>query len=223
MENFNLNVAFTNDQLATFYATGTNVVVAKPAGVGSANVAWLVFKPLQSNKLEWKEEYGIYASTSEVKNGARLSQLSATKIGVPSNKLFTLEPSGAMIGPNTGGAPGSYSLLNQYDRPYLTVGLFQNATVNGTDIIGNALSAVPVLKESTIEMTPFTTVYIWLQSNVISNTVVSSVSSNRTELVFGGTKTSVNLSYDSHLGKFIETPLGTEKFDGTISHLEASL
>ena len=47
MSTFNLNVAFTNEQLQTLYITGTNVIVAKPTSDGTPNVAWQVFRPLQ--------------------------------------------------------------------------------------------------------------------------------------------------------------------------------
>ncbi|NRA12319.1 MAG: hypothetical protein HRT57_10230 [Crocinitomicaceae bacterium] len=40
MANYELNIAFTNEQLQTIYATGTNVIVAKPSGGGTPNVAW---------------------------------------------------------------------------------------------------------------------------------------------------------------------------------------
>jgi len=203
---FELRTAFTNAQLDVIYAAGSNVVVAKPTGGGSPNVAWQVYRPLQANTLTWTEDYGIYASTSEVTNGAKLTQLSSTGIPAVQNKLYTLQPSGSVTGPDTGGAADSYAMLNDYSaKPYLTIGLYQDATVNGTDIIGNALSAVPVILKSTAVMTPFTTVYLWLQSQVISNTVVTTVTSPMTKLVFGGGVSTISVAYDSESGTFIPT------------------
>ena len=89
---FNLGVTFTNDQLAILYATGTNVVVAKPSAGGSIpNVAWLVFKALPANKITWDEEYGIYASTQNITNGATLTQLSSVPLPAADNKSYTLQ------------------------------------------------------------------------------------------------------------------------------------
>ena len=85
----------------------------------------------------------------------------------------------------------------------MTVGLYQDARVNGTEIAGNALSAVPVLLASTSVMTPYTTVYVWLQSDVISNTVVTRVTSPMTELKFGGGVNEISLKYDRTTGHFI--------------------
>lgn len=223
MADYSLETAFTNEQLQTLYATGSNVVIAKPTGGSRPDVAWQVFKPMQGNKLTWTEEYGIYASTSEVANGAVLDKLSSVPVGAAMNKLYTLQPSAVITGPDTGGVPNAFSLLNKYsEKDYMTVGLYQDATVNGTEIAGNAISAVPVLLASVADMTPYTTVYIWLQSQVISNTVVTLVTSPMTELKFGGGINDISLSYDSASGKFINA--GTKKLgDNIINHIEASL
>lgn len=228
MPQFNLKTAFTNDQLQILYATGSNVIVAKPTGGSTPNVAWQVFRPLQGNTLSWTEEYGIYASTSNVVNGATLSQLSSTPVGSSMNKLYTLLDSGAMSGPASGGAPASYALLNQYSgKSYMTVGLYQNATVNGTDIAGNALSAVPVLLQSTAIMTPYTTVYIWIQSQVVSNTVVTTVTSPMTALKFGGGVTDISVAYDSASGTFIPVSSSSALLKGapsdTVTYIEPTL
>lgn len=223
MIEYTLSVQFTQAQLDILYATGSNVIVAKPTGGSSPNVAWQVFKPMRSNKLSWGEDYGIYASTSKVENGAKLEQLSSTPVGAAANKLYILEPTSNIKGPVSGGAPNAYSLTNKYDvHPYMTVGLYQDATVNGTDIIGNALSAAPVLLASTATMTPFTTVYIWLQSQVISNTVVTLVTSPMTMLKYGGDVTGLSVSYDSSSGKFLSND-SSRQLDVAIAHLEAVL
>lgn len=206
MPQFTLKTAFTNEQLQLIYMTGTNVIIAKPTGGDTPNVAWQVFRPMQANTVKWKEEYGIYASTASVVNGAVLSQLSSTPIGAATNKLYTLEPNAIISGPASGGFPNAYSLTNRFsEKPYMTVGLYQDANVNGTDIAGNALSAAPVLLQSTAVMTPYTTVYIWLQSQVRSNTVVTTVTSPMTELRFGGDITEISVAYDSASGKFLPT------------------
>lgn len=226
MSTFRLNAAFTDEQLGVLYATGTNVIVAKPTADGNPNVAWQVFKPMQANTLSWSEEYGIYASTSGINNGAVLSQLSSTKLGSAMNKLYTLEDSAQMSGPATGGKANSFALCNKYSpKPYMTVGLYQDANVNGTDIAGNAISAVPVLLASTAIMTPYTTVYIWLQSQVVSNTVVTSVTSPMTKLKFGGGTNEISVKYDSNSGTFIDSGISrlTAASLDTIAHIYPTL
>ena len=200
-----LNIAFSNDQLNTLYETGSNVIVAKPTSGSATNVAWQVFKPMQANTLSWDEEYGIYVSTVAVSQGAELLQLSSTPVNAAMGQLYTLQDSGAISDPvATGGTTGSFSLLNQYsNKDYMTVGLYQDATVNGTQIVGNALSAAPTLLQSTAVMTPYTTVYVWLQSEVQSNCVVTNVTSPMTAITFGGSTFSVSVHYDSASGMFV--------------------
>jgi hypothetical protein len=202
---YELAVAFTNEQLNTIYATGTNVIVAKPSGGGAPNVAWQAFRPMQANTLDWEELYGVYASTAQITNGAKLTQLSSTGIPAAMEKLYTLQPSGVIAGPASGGTSNAFSLLNQYasSMGYMTVGLYQDATINGTKIAGNAVSAAPVMLQSTATMTPYTTVYIWLASQVVSNSVVTTVTSPMTELRFGGGVDTISVSYDSSSGKFL--------------------
>jgi len=218
MANYQLDVAFTQAQLDTFLATGTNVIVAKPSGSGQPNVAWQVFTPFPANTLNWTEEYGIYASTSEIKAGATLSQLSNVPVGAAMNKLYTLEASANITGPASGGQPNAFSLRNTYpNKTYMTVGLYQDANVNGTDIAGNAISAASVLLQSTAVMEPFTTVYIWLQSQVKSNSVVTTVTSPMTELKFGGGVNDISVAYDSSSGTFLPATDGLDEF--VVSHL----
>ncbi|NHZ32917.1 hypothetical protein [Massilia rubra] len=208
---YELDLAFTNAQLQTIWITGTNVIVAKPSGGNSPNVAWQVFKPMTANSLNWEENYGVYASTAQVQNGAQLTQLSSTGIPAAMETLYTLAADGAISTPGSGGSANAFALLNQYQssQGYMTVGLYQNATVNGTQILGNAVSAAPVLYQSTATMTPYTTVYIWLASQVVSNSVVTQVTSPMTEVVFGGGNNTASLAYDSATGMFIASSTNT--------------
>lgn len=202
---YSLNISFTNDQLSTLFATGSNVIIAKPSSSSSSpNVAWLSFKPFQANNVTWEENYGIYVSTQAIEAGATLTQLSNVPDPAAQDKLYTLQASGVISGPADGGRAGSFALLNQYTNlPYMTVGLYQDATVNGTQILNHAISAVPVLLQSTALMTPFTTVYIWLQSDVEGNCVITDVTSPMTQLEFGGSVTDISVAYDSATGLFI--------------------
>lgn len=221
---FSLSTAFAKTDLDRFYASGTNIVLAKPAGGGSPNVAWIVYRPLISNTIQWEENYGIYASNAEIQNGAQLVQISATGFPAVADKQYTMAPSGNVIGgTSSSGTTGSYVMDNQYNnlpKGMLTFGLFQAANVDGVDILGNAVSAAPVIYQSNAVMTPFTTVYLWTQSQVKSNTVVTTVTSAQTKVTFGGSITSVALQYDSSTGTFI--PAASEKrisLDHGLDHL----
>ncbi|MEP0263714.1 hypothetical protein [Dokdonia sp.] len=204
MSDYILTINFTDEQLNDIYNTDTRVILGKQAGGGEPHVAWQSFNPFQSNQVNWIEEYGIYVSNTQAQHGAALTQLSSIPIGAATGKLYTLEPSGVISGPDTGGMANAFALLNQYsNQDYITVGLYQDAIVNGIEIIRNAVSAAPVLLASTTIMTPSITLYIWLQSQVTGNSVVTTVTSPMTELVFGGGISQTSVSYDTQTGMFI--------------------
>jgi hypothetical protein len=46
------------------------------------NVAWVVCQPWEKNTMTWVEEYGIYASTASLVNGALLTQMSRSEFPV---------------------------------------------------------------------------------------------------------------------------------------------
>lgn len=206
MPTFTLNTTFTQADLTRFLSSGSNVVLAKPNGGGAPNVAWIVYRPLIANRITWEEKYGIYASNSDVVNGAVLAQMSASEFPARDGKLYTLNSAGFFGPPSSGGTNGSFSAVNAYNnlpKGYLTFGLFQDASVNGQIATGNAVSAAPVIYNSTAVITSFTTIYLWIQSQVKSNTVVTNVTSPMTEVRFGGPITEVSLAYDAATGTFI--------------------
>ena len=203
---YTLNMHFSQEDLVRFLATGSNIVVAKPSSSGGTpNVAWVVFRPLESNTMTWVEEYGIYASTASLVNGALLTQMSRSEFPALDGRTYQFSPNGS-FGPASGsGQLGSFYALNSYSGApgYLTFGLFQDATVNNQRVAGNAISAAPVLFGSTAQMTPYTTVYLWVQSQVQSNSVVTLVTSPQTAVTFGGGVTSASLNYEPRTGQFV--------------------
>lgn len=204
MANYTLSLAFSQAQLEVLYMTGSNIVVAKPTEGSAPNVAWQVFRPMEANSISWEEQYGIYASTAEIHNGAKLSQLSRTEFPATGGGQYTLSPHATFGLSGGAGERSSYYATNSYpEKPFLTFGLFQDATVNGQQVAGNAISAAPVLLESTARMTPYTTLYVWVQSEVMSNTVVTQVTSPQTKVVFGGGVSDVALEYESAKGIFV--------------------
>lgn len=209
MPTFTLNTTFDQNSLTLLHATGSNVVVAKPNAGGSPNVAWVVYRPFVNNSMVWEEQYGIYASTSALTNGAHLTQMSATPFPATSGQIYPLLPAGFFGPPQPGGSPNSFTALNQYDNQapngpgFLTMGLFQNATVNGSDLTGNAVSAAGVPYLNSAQMTPFTNVYIWTQANVVGNSVVTTVTSVLTKVTFGGPVSEIDLAYDPSSGGFV--------------------
>ncbi|MGV8835315.1 hypothetical protein [Cellvibrio sp.] len=201
--NYAVEINFTNDQLATIYQAQASVVVGKIFSSSSSNVAWQVFKPMQKNTLTWIESYGIYASTCSLCHGAPIVQRTGIS-GASTGKLYTLSPDGAIGPPQDGGEEGIFMLKNSYpEKKIMTVGLYQDASLNGELIAGNAISATPVMLSHTASMKPKKVINIWIQSHIKSNTVVSRVASPMTPLLFDSEKRSLIFSYDDNSGKFV--------------------
>lgn len=203
---FNLDLSFSKSDLAAIFAADASVVVAKPAGDSGSkpNVAWLTFRPLENNNISWEEVYGIYASNTLMEDGASIAKSSAVNPAVP-GKVYTLQPDGAFGAPADGGTADSFTVINKLEnaRKYMTIGLTQDARIGGELIAGNAISASNVLYQSTAVMTPYTTVFLWIQSKIKSNSVCTKVTSPMSEITFGGSVNSLSYRYDSDTGLFI--------------------
>jgi hypothetical protein len=205
MPDYTLNLSLTDKQLKTFDAE-TNLIIAKPAKGEDPIVAWQSFKPFEQNTVTWEEQYGIYVSSAAVTNGAHLTRMSSTAVPALEQKLYTLENDAVFSDPPEGstGSKGAFCAENKYtESEALTFGLFQDAMVNGKPVHGNALSATSVPHANIIQMIPHTTVYIWMEKDTPSNTVVTEVDSHRTEKTFGGDITEISLAYDDASGMFI--------------------
>lgn len=210
MTSYSLSLAFDPTTLNTFAATGTKIVVAKPSTDSSApNVAWIVFNPLENNTITWEDSYGIYASNAEIQNGALLVQTSQVPFPATPGLIYDFTDAGVFTQGQTGGQPNVYSVRNEYSKkPYITIGLYQNANVNGNTVLANAVSAAGVIYKFTALIIPYTTVYVWAQSQVKSNTVVTNVSSPQTAVPLAANKPSASLQYNPPTGTF--TPQSEE-------------
>jgi len=221
---YTLNINLTKQQVDLFHTTGQNVIVAKPTQGGSSNVAWQVIRPLEGNHVKWDEQYGIYASTAQIENGAELTQMSQTPYPSMEGKTYPFSSQGTFGVPTGSGAKGTFYSSNSYENKqgYLTFGLFQAAVVNGETKEGNAISAAPVLQGQDVEMTPYTTLFVWLQSQVFSNTVVTNVTTPKTEVVFGGATPEMSLAYDD-AGHFVPEALELPEGAAVNTHIPTLL
>ena len=154
--------------------------------------------------MTWDENYGIYASTTQIQNGAVIRQMSATPFPALAGQTYSLTPQGNFGSPQGGGAPGRYAALNQFNNPAgLTFGLFQNPVVNGRPMNGQPVSAVFGPFQAITSLAPSSTAYIWVQQQVQSGTVVTNALSPQTRIDFGGGVTQVTVVYDPNTGGFV--------------------
>lgn len=201
---YELIVNFTNEQLAIIFQANASVVIGKMYSASDLSVAWQVFKPMRKNCLSWNEVYGIYASTSQLDVDCPIVQHSYTDLGASTRKLYTLKPDGSISHPQDGGNAGVYALKNSYkEKKIITVGLYQDASLNGDEVKGNPISASQVMLGHTVIMKPSHTINIWIQSHIKSSTVISNVSSPMTTLSFNAEKSEIVVTYNDDTGLFV--------------------
>jgi len=208
MPTYKLKLAFAKEDLQELLGGQYKVVVAKPTQRAlegrEPTVAWQAFHPMESNTITWEEPYGIYTSYAEIKPGVELEQMSQTDFPAADGKKYELSSAGYFGTPVGDGEAGSYYAINHYrERPRLTMGLTQDAIVNGESVEGHAISAATVLAGHTAQMTPHTKVSVWVQADVSSNTVVTHIASEPAGMDFGGSVTEHSYSYDLLSGTFI--------------------
>ncbi|BAW79795.1 hypothetical conserved protein [Candidatus Nitrosoglobus terrae] len=208
MPDYSLQLLIDEKDLPVIKGAGQYITLAKPVNSNSPNVIWLSVDPFSSTEVSWQEQYGIYASTTAVQQGATITKLSETGIPAQDGAYYTLSASAVFTGPyfNESVPAGTWAAQNSV--PYsqyqsLTFGLSQSALVNQKPINRKPLSAASVLANQSIEMTPFTNIYVWLQAVFSSETIISRIIGKYTIARFGNGVNNITLKYEPNLGVFV--------------------
>ncbi len=207
MPSYRLQLLIDPKDLEIVRASQQRITLAKPVSAESPNVVWLSIDPFQSTEVQWEEEYGIYSSTTAIQEGASITKLSETGIPAQDGATYSFTPGATFNGPFDGGVSrGSYGAQN--DMPYnqypvLTFGLTQSALINQKPTERKPISATPVLATQFANMTPFTNVFVWLQSQFASETIITKITGRSAKAKFGGSVTDIALKYNPTLGMFV--------------------
>jgi hypothetical protein len=225
MSRYSLNLQIDPQSLSMLRATGQRITVGRSVNGAPPNVAWIVFNPLASNSVTWEDQYGLYASTTGLTNGATITQMSAVSPPARDASIYRFQPSMTFSGPTPGGAPaGSYGIQNEAPpsgMPMLTFGLTQSAMVNGAGTPSQPVSATALLSQMMAVLTPTSTIHVWLQSMFGSSTFVSNITAPTTKVTFGGNVTSQTLAYDPNRGVFVPASVRASESAET-DHVEVS-
>src|SRR5262245_57303979 len=108
MPTYQLTIQFDSQGLATLNEAGQLVTIVKSVSTGTP-VAWVAFDPMESNTVTWTEQYSVYASTTQIQDGAQIITQS-TQAAVGGN-TYTL--SGGQFDNGKPGLPATtYGVLN---------------------------------------------------------------------------------------------------------------
>lgn len=209
MPDFTLTLNIDPETLKIIKAAQQRITLAKPVGSGDPNVVWLSIDPFQSTTVEWTEDYWIYASTTQIVEGASISKLSEVTPGPALDAGYYPFTSAAVFNEfvKTNEIPrGTFAANNDMPAssyPFLTFGLSQSALVNKKKAERKPISAQLVLPTQQSKMTPFTNVYIWLQSQFSSETIITKITGKSAVAKFGGGVNEITMAYDLDRGVFV--------------------
>jgi hypothetical protein len=196
--------------LARIRAAQLRIIVARSAPAAQPNVVWESLEPFPLRTLTWRKAvHGLYAATADVIPGARVIPV-ALQSEAQAGYYYSFTSSAVFQGPywDSQVAPDAYGVTNAMpysSYPQLTFGLSQVATINGTPASEKPVTASPVLSGYLAVFPPVPMVYVWLESGVVSSTVIARVGPGAVALDYseGDTK---QLIYDPDLGRFVVKP-----------------
>ena len=177
MSNYRLNIDFSKgEDLDVIYKAGEKVILVKHTeGNADSQIAWVTFSPMKHNTVSWETDYAVYASTSEIQNGAQINMMSDTK-ATPKvmynfeDGYFKNPVSSSMIGDNT------YAINNNYkEQQLLTFGLAQGVSVNHKAFPNKPINAILVPFGQSAQMRPIEKIDVYLMRNIETSTVVSKI------------------------------------------------
>lgn len=209
MPNYSLKLNIPTEALSVIKQAGQRIMLAKEvSSCNGPNVVWLSIDPFESTDVEWTENYGIYAATSEASHGATISRLSETPFPAIDGVSYTLSSHAIFESPEPDACVprNSFGARNEMpyaDYPSLVFGLSQSALVNKRPVERKPISATPVLSSQSVVMTPYQNVHIWLQANFESETIITRIEGRDSVARFGGEVNALSLTYDTTRGEFI--------------------
>ena len=203
---YQLNIQIDEQGLNTLIQAGQLVTIVKSAG-GGTPVVWVTFNPMMMNTVTWTEQYSVYASTTQIQDGAQIITQS-TQPAVGGN-TYTL--SGGQFDNGQPGLPATQFGVTNNDPNFsvggnqmVTSGLYQGAIVNGGST-ASPLNAVGIPYQQSGTFAPSEQVQVFASYYQNNGLVISSVSALalRVDLTQGPQ----TIHYDDASNQFAMGPL----------------
>jgi hypothetical protein len=202
MSKYRLNINFERAELDAIYEKHQQVVIVKHIAERKSAVAWVSFKPLERNAIDWGTDFTLYASSGEIQGGATIHKLSARAGQTQINVIFDNGYFNATQPDNTIG-PNSYEVTNQNkDDPKFTFGLSQSVSVNGTELTDLPINAIVVPRGHSALMTPVERIDVFLEVDIDNSMVLSRIDSKSISLAYSGDVVEITIEYDPVHGVF---------------------
>lgn len=212
MSQYKLTLHIDNDDLKVMNEGKQKIVIRKSSSDDkNPNVAWLAFKPMATNTITWETNYGLYASTTQLKSGAKVERMSqlptrAKPTDFPSaGKCYKLNDAAIFEDAYVSLEKGTYGFINDFDsEKYLTCGLLLAANVNGKVML-EPQSAVLVSMGQTMKSKPLEILEVFIASDIDSGSVLTEITGQKYTAVYQGKIDSITCEYDASHAVFVPT------------------
>ena len=137
--NYVLKIAVDAESLQELNSEGFNLVLTKGNVVNSAAgipypLIWIAVKAFENNEVLWSgAQYELYASSTQVQEGAVINRLSTTNQPADPSKTYTFK--NGVFNEGTDQLIPAYNVTNEEGQTLL-FGLAQSATINGAEASG---------------------------------------------------------------------------------------
>jgi hypothetical protein len=210
MRTYSIQFLIDPDDLRTLHATHRTIVLARAVkGALFPNVVWQSFAPRTEDVVTWSEAYSIYAANTRLVEGAQIVPARSLLDSACDGSAYTFAPDGSFHGPYYGGGmlgPNQFCVMNDVPAawyPSLIFGLGQTAIINGLSSSMSPLNAQAVPAHHRALFTTANTVYVWLQSGLMSGTVCTHRPTTLTAIDFDRSINVQTLKYDRADDRFI--------------------
>ena len=109
MPDYKLSIAIDAQGVSNINNADQFVTIVKVVSTGTP-VAWVTFRPMESNTISWTDDYSVYASTTNIEDGVMITTASS-QLASP-DTMYRLQ-NGVFSKESTGLGPTTFGVDNQ--------------------------------------------------------------------------------------------------------------
>ncbi|HKS29527.1 MAG TPA: hypothetical protein VJS44_16990 [Pyrinomonadaceae bacterium] len=202
---YEVKISIDNEGLKKIYDSYKSVTFVKNLSLTTGllfnlPIAWLSFQPLQQNQVVWPADgYHVYATSTILRYGSVIGMAALTEPEARTGQLYIFEQGHFTV--SEGGPPGAYNIFNQMETGSFSFGLAQSASINEVQVLA-PLSALPLLYNEEVSLTPEENILLFLSSYASNGTVIPQVSANALSIILSSSQPTVNVGFDNGTNSF---------------------
>ena len=189
-----VNIEIDLDDLSTLKTSNYRLCFAKKVGDAAYNVVWQSYIDyLANNTFSWVPEYQLFGSNQFNDNVSVTVSTNVVTIGL--GEESTLDNSGILSDPSTGGSTTAFTLVNEYGK--IHPGVNQLSTgIDGEQISTPIYVAVDPVVMGNTELKPVEKVLVCFLKDIKTSTMFSSSRSLSVEIDLTSTNSATRLYKD---------------------------